>query len=123
MNTEFMDSSGFMLPTHPDAFLDHPRQEPGRYKIECPRCKGHGGWNLSVNAYPLHSREDTPENRHRYRHFRAACDHCNGWGYVSEQTASKCSGHEWVRTETLGRCYHRQKCIHCGETWDIDSSG
>lgn len=121
--TELYDAGGYMTPDHPDAFLDHPMKEPGFYKNVCPRCKGHGGWNLRANAYPLHGRPDTPENRHAFSHFRCSCNHCNGWGYVDDKTAATCQGHHWVYVENLGRCYNRYKCEHCGAVNDVDSSG
>jgi len=115
--------SDFLTPDHPDAFLDHPRKEPWlNYTVECPRCRGHGGWNLSINSYNLHGKPDTPENRHRYSHFRKICDHCGGHGYVSKETAAKCSGHEWKFLQNLGRGYDQYKCIHCGQINAYDSS-
>jgi DnaJ-class molecular chaperone len=115
--------SDFLTPDHPDAFVDFSRKEPlYDYIVECPKCRGYGGWNLSLNSYSLHGRPDTPENRHRYRHFTCACSHCYGHGYVTEAIAAKCSGHEWVRTMNLGRCYNRYECVHCGQINDVDSS-
>jgi hypothetical protein len=113
----------FLDYNHPDAFVDFPVKEPyNDLKVLCPRCKGHGGWNLRLNAYNLHDHPDTPENRHRYSHFRASCNHCDGWGYVSEETAAKCQGHEWKFVQNLGRCYNRYRCIHCGQLNNVDSS-
>lgn len=114
----------YLTPNDTDAFLDYPRLEPhGSFNIECPRCKGHGGWNLRVNAYPLHGKENNPENRHRHSHFRGICDHCNGWGYVNEATANKCQGHDWVFVRNTGNCLNLYKCAHCGEQNEVDSSG
>lgn len=110
----------FMDYNHPDAFVDHVRKEP-RYGMtkECPRCKGYGGWNLQLNAYPLHTYPNTPENRHRYSHYRSSCGHCNGWGFVSSEVT--CDGHEWKFEKNLGRCYNRHRCTKCGQQWDVDS--
>jgi len=110
----------YMDHTHPDAFVDWVHKEPayGCTK-ECPRCKGFGGWNLLLNSYPLHGKEDTPENRHLFSHFRAMCSHCNGWGYVSP--AETCTGHDWKWIQNLGRCFNRYECIHCKKTSDVDS--
>ena len=115
----------FMDHTHPDAFVDFTKMAlpvwatPDQYK-ECPRCKGHGGWNLQRNAYSLHNYADTAENRHRYSHFCAMCGHCKGWGFVSVKVT--CPGHEWVFDKNLGRCYNRYRCTLCSAINDVDSS-
>jgi hypothetical protein len=115
--------SEYLSPTDTGAFDDWVRREPesayGMSK-ECPVCRGYGGWNLALNAYPLHDYADTPENRHRYSHFRACCSHCNGWGYVHD--SEMCSGHEWKFDRNLGRCYNRYRCIRCDKVSDVDSS-
>ena len=116
----------YLTPEHPDAFLDFPPIEglrkgyfdPEKHK-DCPRCQGHGGWNLRLNAYPLHGKESTPENRHKHSHFRASCNHCNGWGFIDKD--ENCPGHKWKHEANLGNCYNRYRCIHCGKTWCIDS--
>lgn len=107
--------------THPDAFVDWPMKEPSYMgNVMCPKCKGHGGWNLNLNCYPLHGKEDTPENRHRYSHFRAMCGLCWGYGWGTEERF-KCD-HDWVFEQNLGRCYNRYRCASCSATWDCDSS-
>ena len=117
---------------HPDAFLDYPEtrsdnvlrmaKEIGLTK-ECPICKGHGGWNLRLNAYPLHDREDTPENRHKFSHFKSSCGQCNGWGYVDPNSLDAiCPEHEWVHLGSTGRCLHLYECKHCGKQHEVDSS-
>ena len=112
----------YMDQNHPDAFLDYPgikKPEYGHTKL-CPKCKGHGGWNLRLNAYSLHNYPNTAENRHRYSHFKCMCSHCSGWGYVLP--TETCPGHEWQFLQNLGRCYNRYKCLICGKTSDVDSS-
>ena len=111
----------YMDHTHPDAFLDWPKRSPeyGATK-ECPRCKGHGGWNLLLNAYNMHGMEDTAENRHKFAHFRQMCGHCYGWGYVAPE--EDCPGHDWKHVATIGRCLNRYECIHCQQISDVDSS-
>lgn len=107
---------------HPDAFVDYPKKErPENHELgeECPKCKGHGGWNLRLNAYRLHDKEDTPENRHLYSHFRASCGACWGWGYL--QKGQTCA-HEWVEKRSVGRCEHEWECSICGATRIVDSS-
>ena len=112
----------YLTSTDPDAFLDYPepKEVPQNYR-RCNVCSGHGGWNLKINSYRLPLEyEDTPENRHRFVHFRCNCSHCNGWGYVHQ--SETCSGHEWVHVRNLGRCYNQFKCIHCGKISNVDSS-
>ncbi len=114
----------YLEPNDEGAFLDHPRMEPsGNYNIECPLCKGHGGWNMRLNAYPLHGKENNPANRHQFSHFRCICRHCNGWGYVDAATAAKCQGHDWVFVRNTGNCLNLYECKHCGEKNVVDSSG
>lgn len=115
----------FMDHTHTDAFVDFVKMDASdaaRYgmTVECPRCKGHGGWNLQLNAYPLHQYADTAYNRNRYSHFRATCSHCNGWGYISPE--EKCPGHEWELVRNFGHCQHEYKCSVCGAIQHTDSS-
>lgn len=126
-------SSKYLNPGDPGSFDDWKKKEIDPYygKIgytqECPRCRGHGGWNLLVNAYPLHSYENTSENRHMFSHFRALCEICSGYGYVNPNQNNlnpECvqDGHKWSLVENLGRCYNRYKCLTCGITQDVDSS-
>lgn len=111
----------YMDHTHPDAFVDWVRREPAYGStVECPRCKGFGGWNLQMNAYSLHGKADTPENRHLFSHFRAMCSHCNGWGFVSP--AETCPGHEWIWEANTGRCLNLYRCTVCGKKSEVDSS-
>lgn len=111
------------------AFRDWPRGEMKKlremshasgYTKLCPVCKGHGGWNLQLNAYPLHLHKDTARNRHFFSHFRAHCMHCNGWGWTSP--AETCPGHQWVPVRKTGNCLTVHRCTVCGKEWEIDSS-
>ncbi len=113
--------SEYLTYDHPDAFVDFPKREPyGAFTRECSVCKGHGGWNLRLNAYPLHNHPNTPENRHRYSHFKAQCSNCRGYGYVLPDQGDH--AHEWVYHSNLGRCYNRYVCKTCGAFNDVDSS-
>lgn len=123
----------FMTPRDPDAFVDFPKKDISPLceilgnTIECPQCLARGGWNLQVNAYPMHSRADTPENRHKFAHFRCLCNVCNGHGYVREDQNNhnpECieNGHGWKFDSNLGKCYNRYKCVICGIFQDVDSS-
>lgn len=122
-----MYTEHYLKPTDAGAFQDFPAVNPNRefalsigYTQSCPVCQGHGGWNLRLHAYSLHHHPDTPENRHRYSHFRSVCGHCNGLGSVHPSVT--CQGHEWRWVKNLGRCYNRYECIHCAAVSDVDSS-
>jgi hypothetical protein len=126
----------YLEATDPDAFLDYPKFAPPveyhpEWAVECPVCQGHGGWNLRVNCYPLHHREDTPENRHFHAHFRCHCTQCAGWGWTTPENA-ECV-HDYARQLSYaecrdrgvyhaGRCWHVYECSKCGKTLSQDSS-
>lgn len=107
----------------PDAFLDHPKMERAKFLpsdyVECPVCKGHGGWNLSLNSFPLHDKPNTPENRHRYSHFRCSCSQCNGWGFTSKDNTCI---HDMVHVAKIGNCLNTYECSKCGHKREVDSS-
>jgi hypothetical protein len=93
------------------------------YTTPCPVCKGYGGWNLKLNAYP-----NNPTNPH----FRQHCPQCNGWGYVKKgSTDETCVPHEMkeVAGSSLNpprpqwNCYHYYVCQKCGKIEEVDSSG
>jgi hypothetical protein len=110
-----------LKPTDPEAFIDYPLKEhpgPGYGEI-CPKCQGHGGWNLILNTYPLRGKKDTPENRHLFSHFRTSCGACWGWGYLREEQTC---AHEWGDERTVERCLHEWICAKCGATTKVDSS-
>ena len=106
----------------PRAFLDFPEPEaPHQGRETCPRCGGHRGWNLRLNAYPMPAgREDTPENRHRFTHYQAACPNCNGWGHVPEVQAGH--AHLWETVSWLDMV-HTERCRECGLERQPDTSG
>src|SRR5271156_792725 len=107
---------GYLTGDSPDAFLDWPEPKPkakDSNSVLCPVCKGYGGWNLRVRAYGLpKGLADTPENRHKYVHFRATCNQCHTYGLVSPEDA-KCI-HQMNWECKLGNCYNRYKCTKCG---------
>jgi len=113
------NTSHYLKPNDTGAFYDLIKKEKIK-DYECPQCKGYGGWNLKLNAYPLREHPDTAENRHKYAHFRASCNHCNGYGWVSKEDSTHI--HNWIFVQNLGRCYNRYKCDICEKIWDIDSS-
>jgi len=81
----------------------------------CPKCKGHGGWNLTVDAYG------------KGKHFEAFCGACWGYGWIEKGSCA----HEWNGKVTehdrkgihLFNCQHIEKCSKCGKVIVIDSSG
>lgn len=113
----------FMDATHEKAFVDFPEKSTQPSHLpnsqECPVCKGHGGWNLRLNAYPLHGYADTPENRHRYTHFRANCPQCNGYGWTNDLACL----HDFVRVGSIAMFQHKDECRKCGMAVVNDSSG
>ena len=113
-------ASNYLGPNDPDAFVDYPLRDIPEDREVCPLCKGHGGWNLRLNAYPLHNEDNTPENRHRDSHFRSICGACWGYGYL--QPGQTCA-HLWVEHKTIGNCLHLWKCLKCGLEREVDSSG
>ena len=62
----------YLKPNDRDAFVDWPKIKFTDFiekypywvekYVECPLCFGHGGWNLKINAYPLHEKENNSEN-------------------------------------------------------------
>jgi hypothetical protein len=82
----------------------------------CPRCQGHGQFNLRINAYGPG------------KHFKSLCGACWGYGYL--QKGQVCA-HEWRdATEeeikkahiTLYRCEHAWVCTKCSTTRVVSSS-
>ena len=112
----------YLTPDSIDAFLDYPEVDRSNWAenvIECPKCKGHGGWNLKINAYPLHNHLNTAENQHRSSHFRSSCGSC--WGHGHLQAGQTCA-HEWTTERNVGKCLHEWSCGKCGEKRVVDSS-
>lgn len=77
-------------------------------KHKCPACKGHGYWNLTIDAYGPG------------KHFNSMCRRCNGWGWLSKADF-KCE-HKWGPAKNLGRCYNEYTCEKCGIKNCVDSS-
>jgi len=103
-------------------FQDIPKMEkPQDYPSvshECPKCKGHGKWNLTVDAYGPGT------------HFQQCCGQCNGWGWVAE--ADLTCMHEYAEISQAqckkrgiqhwGSCWHVYACTKCDRITAHDSS-
>jgi hypothetical protein len=102
------------IKVRPDLRTDGARM-PGDFVL-CPKCFGHGGWNLRLNAY----RGTTPEQRH----FRASCGQCWGWGWVETASLDATCVHDYVgiAPDQPWRCWHTIQCTKCGATKSYDSS-
>ena len=109
-------------------FKDLPiMKKPDGYfqdSIFCPLCQGHGGWNLVLDQYKAYE----PPNCH----FRAHCNQCNGWGYVSKGSIHETCIHECRELSSeecnkknirhYGMCWHVYECTKCGYIYSQDSS-
>lgn len=92
--------------------------EKANIKYECPLCHGYGGWNLSLNTYAPGF------------HFKAACNQCNGWGWVSELDKDCVHNYrELPHSECkergiyhYGTSCHVYKCQTCPRRYTTDSS-
>lgn len=121
-----MPNSNYLTPDSPQAFEDFsPINEKHKENlispVLCPVCKGHGGWNLALNTYPLHGKESTPENRHEFGHFHAFCSQCWGHGFVEQNSLSATCIHE-VLGRKKGKSYYEEFCTKCGYVRTVDSS-
>lgn len=120
MNKDYINP--YMEPGDPGCWDDFPcvMKKPDHLldsKI-CPKCQGHGGWNLKLNAYPLHHYPDTMENRHLYSHFRASCNQCNGYGWTTDLDCI----HSMTFVENVGNCLNKWSCTKCDHHVVYDSS-
>jgi hypothetical protein len=106
--------SKYLTPDSPDAFLGLSKTTYAplfRNPIECPKCKGYGGWHLEIDAYGSG------------RHFDAGCQNCNSWGWVEQGSADALCVHDYNRADNLGNCVNRYRCSKCGHAIEVDSSG
>lgn len=109
--TDFTDMT---MRLKPDQLF--PNSLQGRDWVECPKCRGYGGWNLRLNAY----RGDTPERRH----FRASCGQCWGWGWVEQDGPDANCIHDYreIKPDQPWRCWHTIKCKRCDRKRSYDTS-
>lgn len=100
----------------PDALLGMKKRkkEDFLYKdmeiVECPKCRGYGGWHLHLNAYG------------EGKHFDASCSQCNGWGYVEKGSKDESCVHDWKELPGEAMCQHLYECTQCGQQMRTDSS-
>lgn len=92
---------------NPDPKFDmHRREFEKGDAVECPKCKGYGGWRYSEGS----------------TFMTCSCNQCHGWGFVKKGSSDETCMHEMRHTANLGRCYNQYTCIHCGKVENIDSS-
>jgi len=117
----------YLTPNDKGAFKDIRKRRPTKERpVECPLCKGHGMWNLELDAYG------------KGDHFRASCSQCHGWGFVQPGLDATCI-HEFEEVGpkefdelkkkfsglgefVYGRCIHNLVCKTCGRRMVTDSS-
>ena len=86
---------------HPKSRLNDP--------VLCPKCQGYGGWHLKLNDFGPGI------------HLNAACNQCNGWGWVPRESLDATCVHDWTE-KTLRMFVHKWTCSKCGHTKIVDSS-
>lgn len=82
--------------------------------VHCPVCRGHGNWNLRLDAYGPG------------QHFQAFCSQCSGYGWVRRGSANETCVHKWrdiTPSPAPYSCWHLEKCTGCGQEREVDSSG
>lgn len=116
-----------------EAFIDYPRVEEqylvwDRYHchapgVLCPQCHGYGGHNLRLLAYPLpYGMQDTPAVRHTYRHLRASCQQCNGWGFVDAEGPDTVCIHDYDAGTAAGPSRRTYTCRTCHRALTVECS-
>ena len=79
--------------------------------VLCPKCHGHGRWNLTLNAYG------------DGKHFQASCGQCWGWGWVDGASPDATCLHDFVgiAPDQPWRSWHTIRCTLCGKTRSYSS--
>lgn len=79
--------------------------------VLCPKCHGHGGWNLLLNQYGPG------------KHFQASCAQCWGWGWVAGDSTDATCLHDFhaIKPDQPFRCWHTDQCRKCGRTVSYSS--
>lgn len=84
----------------------HPRlTDP----VLCPKCQGYGGWHLKLDRFGPGA------------HFNAACNQCNGYGWVQRGSLDESCIHDFKEIPVKMHIY-MNVCQKCGHTNVIDSS-
>lgn len=111
-----MQYNGNLEPGDPDCF-DGMQPIPRRFDdyVQCARCQGYGGWNLTLNAFKRYENGKLVG----YSHFRASCDNCMGSGWVQKKYDGHV--HKWEVDGYPYRCVTRYKCQGCGSINEVDS--
>src|SRR5215813_10601905 len=82
--------------------LPKPEHYPDMVFV-CPVCKGHGGWNLRLDAYGKNV------------HFNAHCFQCAGYGWVAERDATCAHDFKDYAVPAGHRSgLHYARCTKCG---------
>lgn len=123
MGSNWHNGITYIQPGDPEAWVDfpEPRKVPPPFMfsdaVQCGMCRGHGGWNLLLSAYPLVGKDNSSENRFLFSHMRATCHACAGHGWVSASRKSCVHEYRWVGVSD--RLTHFS-CVHCKSTvsWD-----
>ena len=117
----------YLTPEDPDAFKDYPplADAPPSHMQgheRCPKCKGHGGWNLQLGKRPSHGLIsgglpflDTPEYWHKFAHHKCSCSACWGWGWIEPGSCP----HDYDRGFPSANDW---KCRKCEKQITVDSS-
>jgi hypothetical protein len=87
--------------------------------VLCPKCHGHGCWNLKLHAYA----PAPGDPRGKRQHFQAACGQCWGWGWVEAGSRDATCLHSYgaIAPNQPFRCWHTIRCTTCGETKSYSS--
>lgn len=96
MTTFLPDATNFQdIPVMPNPKPDY---------VLCPKCHGHGKWNLTVDAYGPG------------KHFQGACSQCWSWGWVAPDSTDTTCLHTFkeIAPDQPFRCWHTVQCTQCG---------
>lgn len=98
------------LPAATD-FTDIPLRPVREGHVPCPKCHGHGRWNLLLNEYGPG------------KHFQQGCSQCWSWGDVKADSLDVTCLHTWtpIAPSQPWRCWHTDRCTTCGTTRDYSS--
>lgn len=123
MGSSWNNRITYIQPGDPEAWVDFP--EPRKVSpsfmfsdaVQCDICRGYGGWNLLLGAYPSIGKDSTSENRHLFSHMKATCHACAGHGWIS--VAHRSCVHEY-RWGGVSNQFTYFACVHCKSTisWD-----